>query len=140
MDIDDDEEESPKFRYVFTVEATREGPVTDWLVDVSEFDGIKNARQLNELIAVHERLEPGSGERIMNKSHVLKMLDMRSRHTAFGGVYAVSSSTELTREALDKIMYEKFIFGKLDDWLEGARGCDDGIRAHGRDHQREPLN
>lgn len=117
----EEEEESQTFRYVFTVEGSREGPVTDWFIDVSEFDGVKNRREMEQLIAVQERLEPGSSTNTNAKMNALAHMELRSRYTTFGGVYAVSSSTELTREDVDKVLYRKLVMRELDGWLEGAK-------------------
>lgn len=99
--------------YVFTLEYSLKGPVTDWLIDASALVG-QNPESYEQACAVANLLEPGSGEAMRSTLNGLKQIGLRARFTALGRAFILRTESAMDREAVDTYVQRMAQLGQLD--------------------------
>jgi len=86
--------------YVFTLEYSLKGPVTDWLVDASALVG-QTPESYELACMAADLLEPGSSADMHAVLDGLQRIQLRARYTALGRAFVYRSPTAMTRDDLD---------------------------------------
>ena len=99
--------------YVFTLEYSLKGPVTDWLIDASALVG-QNPESYEQACKVADLLEPGSGAGLRSTLSGLQQIGLRARHTALGRAFILRTDSAINREAIDSYVQRMAQLNQLD--------------------------